>query len=1180
MSAPTSEDFRSRKASITVREAEAALRQSGYEFSYYDGKRANWVNGEGLRFQFTANERIIDPRAAVQIADLMEKVEHRQTPQPADAPTVSARKNEIDLPNGYGEKFGAYELDNKITLYEKQLPYIAQSFPYDIGGGQDTKNNQLRGYAIAFEQLSNPLKSLMEEVKNKYHVQISDEKGFVRLSQPDLNIEIGVSKEEPQFIMKLMETLMDVNRRAGDIATDRYGVLAALDDQKIPYVVVPVANLETAKNARISKLESPTAIPYYGADVIPQQAFDDLKELMGRGEKITLTKLPPAALPVKDFVDGVYEVTSEVPKAAQPGNNSSTPDILVSEPKNPVSPAPAEIKSGGQESGAGVKPDAAVSAGADDQGQNPLSPPRKNPWVLPNLPVSRPRHPMLLAPGETKNGKKDAKADIILDATALIVLSARANEEGQSLLGLLQHIANLPTVNSIVIPSTVADWELRGVVSDGKGLVDLDSAFYQRKSEKNNTNFAELNYILSNATRLCIDKDGRQQKIPGMLGNIVIFDSHEQRQALAPLVKIHEETKPGDNERRAKIIAFQQKTSDDLGGRHLGEDGVEEYLRTGIRKGIDAYVVSDDGEVRRGLEEAIGKRVLGSGQTQHGGRVNVLNTTALIASLGNDDFSVAPYEAMVAEASSTPKKIVQLIRENSDDVGRLSLSRPFEFNGRDYMGKSERLGRVLSEGVALTMGMDTDVPVSVRTATGILEKGKHYVPVNSAAMGAVIPPDEESPSRPAVTPVEPKTPAEPNGSPPPEVASGIAEPTPPATIPPASAEPAVQEKTSPVVEPIAPVLNGAVREAPAANELPAPVPDSPPVIQEILNKKRGTMTPLDEESFGWQIKIRRIDRGWSEPQLVKAVNKLLDQPQAEITIDHVFDWSQGLAVPNGAEFKALSQVLIHENPGVANKAKAFEDFERAYQNTANELRKSPDKQDRRTILAFSRQIFNLRNISGGGISENDLVIHLNSKLKTELPTVEEREQLEKDPYFIARIEHGAVAPSAGLMTLIVRAMDEISLREGANPRHLKEEEKTAIFDAYEDIASKPRTRPTSENSDQYTPELRALQGKIHELFRTPDGKVLSQADIMKILNERKGEDGNEFYTSMVGNLIPGAGRPKLLLPKFTDTRLVNALEAYLKDSGKPEEAKAVVELANEYYDKVKLRREELNRVER
>ncbi|MDX1974415.1 MAG: hypothetical protein SFT92_01940 [Rickettsiales bacterium] len=183
------------------------------------------------------------------------------------------------------------------------------------------------------------------------------------------------------------------------------------------------------------------------------------------------------------------------------------------------------------------------------------------------------------------------KVSLIIDANFMKHLCMPRGDGKRNWLDLLELTAELPTVDKIYIPSFVADWELRGCMSDERGhLQQIDRHFVTKGYDKNR-DFGAVNGFLQNASRVTIDDQGNQHFIRGRNPNIVIYESPLDRKAR---MLLRNSLATGAHESiRDRIELFREKLGGDYGEKCMSE------IAYNLEKGHPAFLLSDDSNFLR-----------------------------------------------------------------------------------------------------------------------------------------------------------------------------------------------------------------------------------------------------------------------------------------------------------------------------------------------------------------------------------------------------------------------------------------------------------------------------------------------------------------------------------------------------------------------------------------------------
>ncbi|MFW0777778.1 MAG: hypothetical protein ACN2B6_08690 [Rickettsiales bacterium] len=172
------------------------------------------------------------------------------------------------------------------------------------------------------------------------------------------------------------------------------------------------------------------------------------------------------------------------------------------------------------------------------------------------------------------------KTLIVFDANTLDTLSAPRNDNGRTWLDLIKCTARLPNV-TVIIPSTIADWELRGMIAtydeDGRRDELEQQATHIREREA-------IDSFLSSASRATVHPDGKTDYQEGANKNIIIMDTPATRELYDHIREIQSE--PNAQVRRERFHNEIYKNDE-------GEKAIDRILQ-GIPFDNPFVVISDD----------------------------------------------------------------------------------------------------------------------------------------------------------------------------------------------------------------------------------------------------------------------------------------------------------------------------------------------------------------------------------------------------------------------------------------------------------------------------------------------------------------------------------------------------------------------------------------------------------
>jgi hypothetical protein len=218
-----------------------------------------------------------------------------------------------------------------------------------------------------------------------------------------------------------------------------------------------------------------------------------------------------------------------------------------------------------------------------------------------------------------------------------------------------------------------------------------------------------------------------------------------------------------------------------------------------------------------------------------------------------------------------------------------------------------------------------------------------------------------------------------------------------------------------------------------------------------------------KQSFGHQVYSHRIERKMTPEILAVAVMQIARQ-EGRANEDTVMDWESGVAVPNRDQFKALVTILIEENRSIplGKKAEEIEDFNKAYDRSRQIIEASTSPKNDLDVDKARRAFGRLLRKHSSDASMNlvEVAYKINKRMKISLLDTEEQRLGQEARDFIGAIQAGAVPVSKGLAVALVSALDAA--------RELTEDEKRALYEAYEASAAKPqpsRVRPSKSAND-------------------------------------------------------------------------------------------------------------------
>lgn len=222
-------------------------------------------------------------------------------------------------------------------------------------------------------------------------------------------------------------------------------------------------------------------------------------------------------------------------------------------------------------------------------------------------------------------------------------------------------------------------------------------------------------------------------------------------------------------------------------------------------------------------------------------------------------------------------------------------------------------------------------------------------------------------------------------------------------------------------------------------------------------------------SFGFRLKEHRENRQLSRDQVAEQVSRKAESTVDKVTAENVKRWEQARGdLPNANQFEALSAILIDDNRNIADKAKAREEFNQAYQKGLAAKKSSPANED--DVYALADKITELREartVNNTPLTREKFASMIEDKLRNTLPKNEIDLLTLHKGKFIAGIEAGVVKPSKDLMLALVKVMDD---RTPLDPAQKQE-----LYDAYERIPDK-NIGPIKKNVQDSRPVATGTNG--------------------------------------------------------------------------------------------------------
>lgn len=185
---------------------------------------------------------------------------------------------------------------------------------------------------------------------------------------------------------------------------------------------------------------------------------------------------------------------------------------------------------------------------------------------------------------------------LVLDASILANLRASRDDKKNTWLDLIHETSRLPNV-SIVIPAYIADWELRGgisnIINGEPRFKNIDLHF--RKGGKHSEKALAVQKLLENATRATRKPNGQIAIMPprgNISSNIIIWETQKCREAFDDIQEI-DRTELNTSTKWQKISSKYRQTS-------LGEECIEQFINDEIPFASPVIVLTEDMPYKNG----------------------------------------------------------------------------------------------------------------------------------------------------------------------------------------------------------------------------------------------------------------------------------------------------------------------------------------------------------------------------------------------------------------------------------------------------------------------------------------------------------------------------------------------------------------------------------------------------
>jgi len=249
------------------------------------------------------------------------------------------------------------------------------------------------------------------------------------------------------------------------------------------------------------------------------------------------------------------------------------------------------------------------------------------------------------------------KYNLLFDANTLIRLATPRST--RTWLDLVLVTSKLPNIGKIIIPSHIADWELRGKVTklNAKGEVELITI---DPSIKAHADQMALNELLNSATRNILQPDGSYLTIPGNNPDIVITDSQNQQNLSQKLLKIKQSCGADTRRLESELKLFRETD-----GNNAGEYFAEEYCRA--QSDLPSLIITSDLSLMNAKQ--IERANTGLSHTAGGQGIGYCTTLGFLNGLcGNSAYNVTPLVNQIGGDENTARveRIVTAINKRQE----------------------------------------------------------------------------------------------------------------------------------------------------------------------------------------------------------------------------------------------------------------------------------------------------------------------------------------------------------------------------------------------------------------------------------------------------------------------------------------------------------------------------------
>lgn len=944
-----------------------------FGFVYDEGKRVNWSHPEypDLTFNLDMKRREADTRAVKTAGQRCQEVQERKSRSMQQS--AQDLPKWVDLPSGYEASIAA----DKVTIWDRNHPEAQMRFSLNDASAPSYYHANLEAFKKQLDRYGH----VLADLDHHYGFVFSNQGGDLVVSQPDYGIS---HRFTPATIDTLIEQIKQVEQEAEVAVEADYGVYNTL--AKIEGISLSRRDVEGGVEVTVShpNLFAPTTLM-----------------LLGNLERMDET--------TREHVEAVIKAITN-PKQEVPAPAEAMPPQP--EAVQPVAPAQEE------------KPEEAhTPPPAAEVAQAPEVAPEEATVVEPErAPVVVSSSPSVVAEPVYQSSKplvpEEKTAAIVLDTNIINELAVAARQGGRTWLDLLPLIADMPGIDKIYVPASVADWELRGKITKENGQsLQIDHRYADRRYKELYQLSTSADALLNTASRSSIDSDGKRHLVSGSNPNIVIYETDVDRRFMNGIQAIYEDraipfSSKGEVYRRLMRRFVPESTSIDLGEYSMQQVGQE-------IEGKPVYLCSNDINYFKNCGTLVNNSGMPVGKMTLPG---LLRSCLAVDNIGLKERLEQHFGA------SVPEFDVQTIKDAVLAAGQHDQKSGYP------NGYAEVTPGMVGDEVGETL---------------------EQILLNAAAI-----------VRGDAVPIAPSIPA--------------------MSIKPAATV-SVQEKPKEETNVM-------------TQEMPAPAPY--------------------EQTFGYQVGMRRIERRMTEAELAEHVRELAEK-RPSVDEDTVYRWQSNQELPSAEMYDVLEQILVHENDAITDKDAVKKAFRAAYEVSLNASQdasayQTPDAH-KQASYAFANELRKLRK--SAGLTDDDA---LAQKIVGAARSDIEEKPEEIDAPLMLKISANAYRPSLGMVRAIVKVLRE--------SRDLSDQGVQELYDAYHANKSAATWASNVEAQREAQPNPTELKKQLMALF-TRDGKQLKAIDLVELTNIKQHDISN-----LLGPKTP-------FPPKMSQERLQSSGEA-------------------------------------